>query len=271
MPSLLPSASPVLLALAAGLFTWGMTAIGAAAVLVKRSPSQRTMDILLGFSAGVMLAASYWSLLAPSLEMSVAAGMIPWVPPVVGFAAGGLGLWALDKVLPHLHAFPGGEDVTEGVSTHWKRTTLLILAITLHNIPEGLALGVAIGAAATATTASPYGAAIALAIGLGLQNLPEGLAVAAPLRGAGWSRGRSFTYGQLSGVVEPIAAVVGALVVGVSTAMLPYALAFAAGAMVFVCVEELIPEAQRSGHSDVAVLATLFGFIIMTALDIALG
>jgi len=271
MPSFMTHMSPVMLALTAGLFTWGMTAVGAAAVLVKRAPSQRTMDILLGFSAGVMLAASFWSLLAPSLELSVAAGMIPWVPPVVGFAAGGLGLWALDKVLPHLHASAGGVDVTEGVSTRWQRTTLLILAITLHNIPEGLALGVAIGAAAGASSTSPYGAAIALAIGLGLQNLPEGLAVAAPLRGAGWSRLRSFTYGHLSGVVEPIAAVIGALVVSASGAILPYALSFAAGAMVFVCVEELIPECQRSGHSDVAVLATMFGFTIMTALDIALG
>lgn len=262
---------PALVALAAGLFTWGMTAIGASSVLVGRSPSRRTLDVMLGFSAGVMLAASYWSLLGPSVEMAQRSDTLTWVPPVVGFAVGGLGLWALDKIMPHVHSVGLGREVTEGLSTHLRRTTLLILAITLHNIPEGLALGVAIGAASAATGASSYGAAVALAIGLGLQNLPEGLAVAAPLRREGWSPLRSFWYGQLSGIVEPIAAVVGALLVGLSTAILPYALAFAAGAMVFVVIEELIPECQRSGHSDLAVLAALLGFTVMTALAIALG
>jgi ZIP family zinc transporter len=271
MPSSLAHLSPVLIALAAGLFTWGMTAVGAATVLVGRSPSRRTLDMLLGFSAGVMLAASYWSLLGPSVAMTAGSGTPRWIPPVVGFAVGGIGLWVLDNVVPHIHWAGRGGQVEEGISTHWQRTTLLILAITLHNVPEGLALGVAIGAAASAKGAAPYGAAIALAIGLGLQNLPEGLAVAAPLRREGWGRLKSFFFGQLSGVVEPIAAVLGAALVGLSTAALPYGLAFAAGAMIYVVIEDFVPECHRSGHSDVAVLAALLGFIVMTALDVALG
>jgi zinc transporter, ZIP family len=263
--------SPVLLALMAGLFTWGMTALGAGFILVGRSPSRRTLDTLLGFSAGVMLAASYWSLLAPSVEMAAGSGTPTWIPPVVGFGVGGLGLWALDNVLPHLHAAGRGREFTEGIVTRWPRSTLLILAITLHNIPEGLALGVAIGAAAGVGGSAAFGAAIALAIGLGLQNLPEGLAVSAPLRREGWSRTRSFFFGQLSGVVEPIAAVVGVALVGLSTGVLPYALAFAAGAMIYVVIEEFVPECHRSGHSDVAVLAALLGFMVMTGLDVALG
>lgn len=270
MSSLVPE-NPLLIALAAGIFTWGMTALGAAAVLVGRSPSRRTLDTLLGFSAGVMLAASYWSLLGPSVEMAEGTATPAWIPPVVGFAAGGLGLWALDNVLPHLHAMGRGREVSEGLHTRWPRSTLLILAITLHNIPEGIALGVAIGAAAGLGGVAPYGAAIALAIGLGLQNLPEGLAVAAPLRREGWSRSRSFFFGQLSGIVEPVAAVIGAALVGLSTAILPYGLAFAAGAMIYVVIEEFVPECHRSGHSDVAVLAALLGFMVMTGLDVALG
>lgn len=263
--------NPLLLALLAGLFTWGMTAVGAAAVLVGRSPSRRTLDTLLGFSAGVMLAASYWSLLGPSVEMAEMSGTAAWIPPVVGFGMGGLGLWALDNVLPHVHSMGRGREFTEGIQTRLPRSALLVLAITLHNIPEGLALGVAIGAAAGVGGAAPFGAAIALAIGLGLQNLPEGLAVAAPLRREGWSRSRSFFYGQLSGVVEPIAAVIGAALVGLSTAALPYGLAFAAGAMIYVVIEEFVPECHRSGHSDIAVLAALLGFMLMTGLDVALG
>ncbi len=271
MPLAVNHIAPAILALLAGLFTWGMTGVGAMPVLFGRSTSRRTLDVLLGFSAGIMLAASYWSLLAPSLELAAHGGTPVWIPPVVGFATGSLGLWVLDKLIPHLHSMGRGAEYREGPKTHLSRTTLLILAITLHNVPEGLALGVAIGAAGAAASTAQYGAAVALTLGLGLQNLPEGLAVSAPLRREGWTPLRSFWYGQLSGIVEPIAAVVGALVVGGSTAILPYALAFAAGAMIFVVVEELIPECQRSGHSDLAVLATLFGFTVMTALDIGLG
>ncbi len=262
---------PAFLALLAGLFTWGMTALGAASVFLARSPSRRALDVLLGFSAGVMLSASYWSLLAPSAEMARHSTTPAWIPPTLGFAVGGLGLWILDKTMPHLHEIGRGREYREGPETHWQRATLLVLAITLHNIPEGLALGVAVGAANAATGTAAYGAAVALAVGLGLQNLPEGLAVSAPLRREGVGPFRSFWYGQLSGVVEPVAAVGGALLVSLSTAVLPYALAFAAGAMVYVVIEEFVPECHRSNHSDAAVLAAILGFVVMTGLDIALG
>jgi ZIP family zinc transporter len=257
-------------ALAAGLFTWGMTALGAAPILIGRSPKRRTLDVLLGFSAGVMLAASFWSLLAPAVEFATRAGQRPWVAPVLGFAVGGLGLWALDKVTPHLHSLGKNREIREGPKTRLPRTTLLIFAITIHKIPEGFALGVAMAAAAIENTPAALGAATALALGLGLQSVPEGLAVAVPLRREGWSRARSFWYGQLAGSVGPFAALIGAFVGSMSTAVLPYVLAFAAGAMVFVVIEELIPESQRAEHSDVAVLATLLGFMVMTALDIGL-
>lgn len=262
--------SPALYALVAGLFTWGMTGLGAAPVLIGRSPKRRTLDALLGFSAGVMLAASFWSLLAPAVEMASQNGQLPWLAPVVGFAAGGLGLWALDKLTPHLHSLGKGLETLEGPKTHLSRTTLLVLAITLHHIPEGLALGVAMAAAAVDGSSAAFGAAMALTLGLGLQNLPEGLAVAMSLRREGWSPFKSFWYGQLSGIVQPIAAVAGAAVVSVSVAILPYALSFAAGAMIFVVIEELIPESQRADHSDIAVLAALLGFAVMTALDVGL-
>lgn len=272
MPLDLSNLSPLLPAFVAGLFTWGMTALGAATALIGRSPSRRTLDGLLGFSAGVMLAASYWSLLGPSVELAALSGTPRWLPPVVGFAIGGLGLWALDNVLPHVHALGlgSGPDVPEGLTTKLPRSTLLMLAITLHHIPEGLALGVAIGAAGARGSAA-YGAAAALAIGLGLQNLPEGIAVAIPLRRDGLGRARSFWYGQATGAVEPVAAVAGAAIVTASSAILPYALAFAAGAMVYVVIEEFVPECHRSGHSDVAVLTAILGFTIMTGLDLALG
>ena len=265
------SVDPILLALLAGLFTYAMTALGAAGVFIHRNPSGRTMDILLGFSAGVMLAASYWSLLAPSAEIAASSGGPAWLAPAVGFAAGGLGLWALDKVLPHAHRIFPELEVDEGLVTHWRRSTLIVLAITLHHIPEGLAIGVAAGAAASGAPETSVGAAVALGIGLGLQNLPEGLAVATLLRREGQTRGRSFFAGQATGVVEPIAAVIGAVLVTASLALLPYGLAFAAGAMVFVVIEELVPECQRSGHADAAVLAAIVGFTLMTVLDIALA
>ena len=275
MPSLSSLASleidPVLLALVAGLFTYGMTALGAAGVFLHRNPSRRLMDVMLGFSAGVMLAASYWSLLAPSLEISRQSGGIPWLPPAVGFAAGGLALWGLDKVLPHVHRIWPEMPVQEGLTTRWRRSTLIILAITLHHIPEGLAIGVAAGAAASGAPEASLGATIALGLGLGLQNLPEGLAVAMLLVREGETRRRGFLAGQSTGIVEPFAAMVGALLVTAAAALLPYGLAFAAGAMVFVVIEELVPECQRSGHADSAVLAAIVGFTIMTVLDIALA
>jgi len=251
---------------------WGMTALGAAAILFRKNPSQRLMDILLGFSAGVMLAASFWSLLAPAVEIARQTTSLPWLPPALGFAAGGIGLWALDKVMPHAHLImPGSALEPEGVRTSWGRSTLLVLAITLHHIPEGIALGVAAGAAASGAPGTSVGAALALALGLGVQNLPEGLAVSALLRREGRSRGRAIYLGAMTGSVEPIAAVMGAALVGMSMVFLPYGLAFAAGAMVFIVIEELIPECQQCGNADAAVLAAIIGFTLMTVLDIALG
>lgn len=257
-------------ALFAGLFTWGMTAAGAALVFFTRSVNRRLLAAMLGFAAGVMTAASFWSLLAPAIDMAEAQGMTPWVPAVVGFLAGGAVLRLADMVLPHLH---GQRGEVEGVPSTWRRSTLLVTAITLHNVPEGLAVGVTFGAAAAGIGGeATLAAAVALAIGIGLQNFPEGVAVSMPLRGEGMGRLRSFWYGQLSGVVEPISAVLGALAVLAVRPILPFALAFAAGAMIFVVIEELIPESQADEkHGDLATLAALGGFAVMMALDVALG
>ena len=261
---------PVLQALLATCFTWAMTAAGAAVVFTAKDISRRVLDAMLGFAAGVMIAASYWSLLAPAIEMSEGKGIPSWLPAVIGFLAGGLFLRVIDKVLPHLHiGFPTEE--AEGVKTAWHRSTLLVLAITLHNIPEGLAVGVAFGALAAGLPNVSFGAAVALAIGIGIQNFPEGLAVSMPLRREGLSRRKSFWYGQLSGVVEPVAGVIGAATVIVAQPILPYALAFAAGAMIFVVIEELIPEAQRGGNTDLATMGGMVGFAVMMLLDVALG
>jgi ZIP family zinc transporter len=223
---------------------------------------------MLGFAAGVMIAASYWSLLAPAIEMSEGKDIPAWLPAVVGFLLGGIFLRAMDSLLPHLHiGFPISE--AEGVKTNWRRSTLLVLAITLHNIPEGLAIGVAFGALAAGLPAASLGAAIALAIGIGIQNFPEGLAVSMPLRREGLSRWKSFQYGQLSGVVEPVAAVIGAAAVIIAQPILPYALSFAAGAMIFVVIEELVPEAQRGGNTHLATMGGMVGFAVMMLLDVA--
>ena len=225
---------------------------------------------MLGFAAGIMIAASYWSLLAPAIEMSEGKDIPAWLPAVAGFLLGGIFLRLMDKVLPHLHiGFPTEE--AEGIKTSWRRSTLLILAITLHNIPEGLAVGVAFGALAASLPAASLGAAVALAIGIGIQNFPEGLAVSMPLRREGFSRWRSFWYGQLSGIVEPIAGVIGAAAVIIARPILPYALSFAAGAMIFVVIEELVPEAQRGGNTDLATMGGMVGFAIMMLLDVAFG
>ena len=262
---------PALQALFATLFTWGVTALGAALVIFFRNVDQRVLDAMMGFAAGVMIAASFWSLLAPAIEMAGETSHLPaWAPAVIGFMSGGLFLAATDKVLPHLHI---GFDIeeAEGPKTSLQRSILLVLAITLHNIPEGLAIGVAFGALAHDLSSSTLGGAVALAIGIGLQNFPEGTSVSVPLRREGFSRRRAFFYGQLSGIVEPIGGVLGALAVLSMQAVLPYALAFAAGAMIFVVIEELIPESQLSGNTDLATLATLIGFSIMMTLDVALG
>ena len=261
---------PVVQALVATTFTWAVTAAGAGVVFLTRTVHQKLLDSMNGFAAGVMLAASYWSLLAPAIELAEAGPGPAWMPATIGFVAGCGTLWLADKILPHLH--PGlPRDRAEGVSTGWRRSVLLVLAITLHNIPEGLAVGVAFGGAAAGVPAATLSGAIALTIGIGLQNYPEGVAVAMPLRGGGMSRPRAFWYGQLSGVVEPVAGVVGAAAVLVVQAMLPYALAFAAGAMVFVVVEELIPTSHRAGNTDLATVSTVLGFTVMMMLDVALG
>jgi zinc transporter, ZIP family len=258
--------NPVLQALLATLFTWGVTALGASPVFFAKSINQKLMDGLLGMAAGVMIAASYWSLLAPAIEMSNGS----WVPATAGFVGGGISLYVLDKILPHLHPGMPMKDA-EGIHTNWQRSVLLVLAITLHNIPEGLAVGVAFGAVAANIEGATLGSAIALAVGIGIQNFPEGTAVSMPLRREGLSRIKCFWYGQLSGTVEPVAGVLGAWAVLSMRPMLPYALAFAAGAMIFVCVEELIPEAQRKGNTDFATLGAIFGFALMMTLDVALG
>lgn len=262
---------PAVQALIATLFTWGVTAAGAALVFFFKTVSQKVMDAMMGFAAGVMIAASFWSLLAPAIEMSEQVSNLPkWAPALIGFLAGGIFLSLVDKVLPHLHPSLAIEQA-EGITTSWRRSVLLVLAITLHNIPEGLAVGVAFGAVAYGLPSATLGAAVALAIGIGLQNFPEGTAVSVPLRREGMSRGKAFWYGQLSGVVEPVFGVIGALAVMSAQSFLPYALAFAAGAMLFVVIEELIPESQRAGNTDLATMATLAGFSVMMVLDVALG
>jgi ZIP family zinc transporter len=274
LPAWLREMHAVRQALLAGCFTWAVTALGAALVFFIRTMSQRLLSVMMGFAAGVMIAASFWSLLVPSIEMARAQGMTPWLPATIGFLLGGAFLRLGDYLLPHLHV---GQKIerAEGIRTQWRSSTLLVLAITLHNIPEGLAVGVAFGAAAFQLETGLGGvglpAAVALAIGIGLQNFPEGVCVAMPLRAEGMSRWKSFWYGQLSGAVEPLSAMLGAAAVLTVRPLLPYALAFAAGAMIFVVVEELIPESQQHDNADQATLGTMAGFAVMMVLDVALG
>ena len=262
--------NPILLALLATLFTWALTALGASMVFLFKTLNRKILNSMLGFAAGVMIAASFWSLLKPAIEMAEANGSIPWVPAVIGFLSGGAFLLLIDKILPHLH-IGLSIDKAEGIKTSWQRSVLLILAITLHNIPEGLAVGVAFGALANNPDVGTLAGAVALAIGIGLQNFPEGAAVSIPLRREGFSRLKSFTYGQLSGIIEPIAGVIGAAMVLLITPLLPYALAFAAGAMIFVVVEELIPESQSGNETDLSSIGAMVGFATMMVLDVALG
>ncbi len=262
--------NPVMQALWATLFTWFLTALGAGMVFFFKSINRKVLDGMLGFAAGVMIAASFWSLLAPAIEMAEEGPLPAWVPAAVGFLAGGAFLWIVDKVLPHLHlGFPREE--AEGISTHWRRSVLLVLAITLHNIPEGLAVGVAFGALGADLPSATLAGAVALALGIGIQNFPEGAAVSVPLRREGFSRLKSFWYGQLSGVVEPVAGVLGAAAVILMRPILPYALAFAAGAMIFVVIEELIPESQLDKNTDVSTVGAMLGFAVMMTLDVSLG
>lgn len=261
--------SPVVQALLATCFTWALTALGAALVFGTKNVPRKLLDAMLGFAAGVMIAASFWSLLAPAISLSAQGSLPLWIPPLIGFLAGGVFLRIVDRILPHLHPWmPMAEP--EGIHTSWRRSVLLISAITLHNIPEGLAVGVAFGAVAAGIPEASLGAAIALAVGIGLQNFPEGTAVAMPLRREGMSRSKSFFYGQLSAVVEPIAGVLGAAAVVLAKPILPYALAFAAGAMIFVVAEELVPEAKR-GSPDIAAMSLMVGFAVMMTLDVSLS
>ncbi len=261
---------PIHQTLVATFFTWGMTVLGAAIVFFFKTINRKALDGMLGFAAGVMIAASFWSLLAPAIEMAEEGPLPSWVPATVGFLAGGLFLWGADKILPHLHpGFPMEE--AEGIKTSWQRSVLLVLAITLHNIPEGLAVGVAFGAVASDIPSATLAGAIALAIGIGIQNFPEGTAISVPLRREGMSRLKSFWYGQMSGVVEPLAGVIGAAAVILMRPILPYALAFAAGAMIYVVVEELIPESQLNKNTDLATVGAMVGFAVMMVLDVSLG
>lgn len=263
--------NPITQALIATLFTWGMTALGAAIVFATKTVNQRLLDSMLGFAAGVMIAASYWSLLGPAIDMSENHSIGAWFPAAVGFLLGGIFLWGIDKIIPHLHPnTPLGK--AEGPNTKKrKRSTLLVLAITLHNIPEGLAVGIAFGALANGGTEASLAGALTLALGIGIQNFPEGLAVSMPLRGEGMSRRKSFFYGQFSGMVEPVAAVIGAFAVAFIEPLLPYALSFAAGAMIFVVAEEVIPSSQEKGNKDLASMSLMVGFVLMMILDVALG
>jgi ZIP family zinc transporter len=265
------SLSPILQALLATLFTWGMTAAGASLVFLVRSYNQKFLDGMMGFAAGVMIAASFFSLLLPAMEMASESASVPtWLPVVSGFLLGGLFIGLIDKIIPHLHiGFPSSE--AEGLPTQLHRSILLVLAITLHNIPEGLAVGVSFGSLAYDLPGAELAGAIALGLGIGIQNFPEGTSVSMPLRREGFSKLKSFNYGQLSGIVEPIAGVIGASAVLLVKPILPYALAFAAGAMIYVVVEELIPEAHLKGNTDIATMGAMGGFAIMMLLDIALG
>jgi zinc transporter, ZIP family len=265
---------PIQQALMATLFTWGVTAFGASFVFFFKTINKNILNGMLGFAAGVMIAASFWSLLAPGIAMAEELGQTAYITAAIGFLLGGGFLYLVDKILPHLHL---GLDTSkaEGIKTSWQRSVLLVLAITLHNIPEGLAVGVAFGAVAAGVGSSAtLAGAVALAIGIGLQNFPEGAAVSIPLRREGFSRKKAFLYGQASGIVEPIAGVLGAYAVLTIQPILPYALAFAAGAMIYVVIEELIPEAQREeggSKTDIATIGAMLGFTVMMILDVALG
>ena len=249
-------------ALIATLFTWGVTAAGAGLVFCFRRPGRTVMDAMLGFAAGVMIAASFWSLLDPCLELAAELGFCPWLAALVGIACGGLLLHGGDRLFARRESHIGSGR---------RRCRLLFFSITLHNIPEGLAVGVAFGSLSYGLEGASFAAACLLALGIGLQNFPEGAAVSVPLRREGLSCTRAFFFGQASAVVEPIAGVTGALLALRARLLLPYLLAFAAGAMLYVVVQELIPESQQSAHREGVALFTLVGFSAMMVLDVVLG
>lgn len=262
----------VMLALYATLFTWGVTALGAAMVFFFRKLSQTMYSTMLGFASGVMIAASFWSLLEPALELAHEGTLPAWLVAAVGFAAGGLFLLGADHIIPHMH-FMSKDGESEGIKTKLRRSILLVLSVTLHNIPEGLAVGAAIAGAVASGNQAAILASLGVALGIGIQNFPEGAAVSIPLKNEGLSNWKAFLYGQASGIVEPIAGVVGAALVVAIQPLLPYALSFAAGAMIYVVVEELIPQSQTDDHhgTHLATMGCMMGFIVMMVLDVALG
>jgi ZIP family zinc transporter len=271
MISSLGELSPLVQALLATLFTYLGTMLGAASVFLSREFNQKVLDWSLGFAGGVMVAASFWSLLAPAIELSKASSLPAWFPPLVGFMLGATCLYLIDTLVPLIH--PGaGYDPSQGAINHtWRRAILLFTAITLHNIPEGLAVGVAFGAAEQHLEVATVTGALALSLGIALQNFPEGMAISLPLLRDGMTRRRSFWYGQLSGVLEPVAGVLGAAAVLAAQQILPYALSFAAGAMIFVVFQEVIPEAHRKGHTNIATMGAVMGYMLMMVLDLGLG
>ncbi len=245
------------------------TTLGSAMVFfMKKEMNQRLQKLLLGFASGVMIAASVWSLLIPAIEMAEDAGGIAWIPAAAGFLLGMGFLLVLDTVTPHLHFT---EEKPEGLPSHLKKTTMLVLAVTLHNIPEGMAVGVTFAGAMAGNGTLTLAGAFALSVGIAIQNFPEGAIISMPLKGQGISRTRAFAYGTLSGIVEPAAAFITILLTGLVVPFLPYLLAFAAGAMIYVVVEELIPEAQEGAHSNIGTVGVALGFVLMMILDVALG
>lgn len=258
----------VLAAIGTG-FTFLMTVLGSAAVFFfRRDMKPGIQSIFLGFAAGVMIAASVWSLLIPSMEQAEELGLAGWLVAGGGFVLGGLFLYALDRLLPHLHP---GSDKPEGPASSFKRTTMLVMAVTLHNIPEGMAVGLSFALSVQSGASITLASAIALALGIGLQNFPEGAAISLPLKKEGCKNSKAFIYGSLSGIVEPIAGILTVAVAGTVTVIMPWLLSFAAGAMVFVVVEELIPEAHLDDHSHAGTFGFMLGFLVMMMLDVALG
>jgi len=262
--------SPILMALLGTMFTFGGTALGAALVFFFRGEIKPSLQrVFLGFAAGIMIAAAVWSLLIPAVDMATLSGStVPWLPAAGGFVIGAGFLLLLDRLLPHMHANTGE---VEGLHSSFKKTTMLVLAVTLHNIPEGLAVGLAFGFVGAGPGAVTLSGAIALALGMALQNFPEGAAISLPLKNTGMKNGKAFAMGALSGIVEPIFGVLGVLVAGTLVGLMPWMLGFAAGAMIYVVVEELIPEANLGQHSHYGTLCVLAGFLLMMILDVALG